>query len=257
MNHEVAALLVVVIVGAGAIADDLPHTVDLRPRWSELGLTPKSQAPRGTCSVFAMVGLLEYELGRAAGRGVRLSEEFLNWASHQTNGRTSDGSFFADALRGIWRYGVCEEALLPYSPSFDPELQPSEAALQDAESRKSIAGLWIKEWDVTSGMSAAMLARIRESLADGHPVALGMRWPKNEQYDEDDLLVVPPPDGVFDGHSVVLVGYADDPAVPGGGAFIFRNSFGPDWRDGGHARLPYAYAAAYGNDALGLRVGTQ
>jgi C1A family cysteine protease len=50
---------------------------------------------------------------------------------------------------------------------------------------------------------------------------------------------------VFDGHSVLLVGYRDDAAQPGGGLLLIRNSgeAGPD------GALPYAYASQYMNDA--------
>lgn len=54
-----------------------------------------------------------------------------------------------------------------------------------------------------------------------------------------------PPDEVFDGHSVLLVGYRDEARVPGGGVFLIRNSAG-DGRDG---FLPYEYVRAYMNDA--------
>jgi C1A family cysteine protease len=85
-------------------------------------------------------------------------------------------------------------------------------------------------------------------------VALGLRWPKVVDVGPGFVLKTPPPDGVFDGHSIVLVGYADDARQPGGGTFLFRNSFGKAWADGGHARLTYRYVAAYGNDALTLDV---
>jgi hypothetical protein len=44
---------------------------------------------------------------------------------------------------------------------------------------------------------------------------------------------------------VLLVGYRDDSAQPGGGVFIFRNTSGAA-RDG---FMPYIYARAYMNDA--------
>jgi len=55
-----------------------------------------------------------------------------------------------------------------------------------------------------------------------------------------------PPEGVFDGHSVLLIGYRDDPQQPGGGAFLLRNS-NTDRDDG---LMCYEYARAYLNDAL-------
>jgi len=55
-----------------------------------------------------------------------------------------------------------------------------------------------------------------------------------------------PPEDVFDGHSIILSGYKDDPNQPGGGVFIIRNS-GGDSRDG---FMSYEYVKAYMNDAV-------
>jgi len=41
-------------------AQTLPSSVDLRPFFDKWGLTPRTQGKRGTCSVFAVVGALEF-----------------------------------------------------------------------------------------------------------------------------------------------------------------------------------------------------
>jgi hypothetical protein len=222
-------------------------TVDLRPAFAARGLEPRAQGKRGTCSVFALISLLEF-----AYQGERLSVEFLNWASHQTNGRTADGSFFSDALAGLGEFGVCSEILLPYAEEFDPELNPNTAAREDALRRTGFSAHWFKEWDVETGLSEEQLAAVRHQLAEGVPVATGLRWPKKAEYLDNSLLVMPPPEEVFDGHSIVLVGYEDDPNQEGGGTFLFRNSSGPEWQEGGYARFSYDYARAYANDAVSL-----
>ena len=93
---------------------------------------------------------------------------------------------------------------------------------------------------------------IKRALANGHPVACGLRWPK--KLNGSELLAVPAAKEVFDGHSIALVGYEDDPAKPGGGTYLFRNSFGPAWGNHGYGVMSYAYARAYANDALWLRL---
>jgi hypothetical protein len=70
-----------------------------------------------------------------------------------------------------------------------------------------------------------------------------------------EIMAVPPPGKVRDGHSIVFVGYEDDPKKPGGGAFIFRNSNGPKWGREGCGLMSYAYVRAYANDALWLHFG--
>ena len=80
-----------------------------------------------------------------------------------------------------------------------------------------------------------------------------MRAPLAESIKGDVLREVPSPRDVFDGHSIVLVGYADNPGRNGGGMFVFRNSAGPGWGNMGYGRMSYAYVRAYANDALWLK----
>ncbi len=88
-----------------------------------------------------------------------------------------------------------------------------------------------------------------------HPVAIGFQWPKNNQdIREQGELVVVERENVFDGHSVLIVGYQDDADAPGGGYLIFKNSHGDAFGDKGYGRVPYAYALLYANDAIALRV---
>jgi C1A family cysteine protease len=53
---------------------------------------------------------------------------------------------------------------------------------------------------------------------------------------------------VAGGHAVCLVGYQDNPASPGGGYFILRNSWGTAWGNlspygRGYGTIPYRYIA--------------
>ena len=102
-------------------------------------------------------------------------------------------------------------------------------------------------------LSDTEVLAIKGALALGHPVACGLRWPKALRGHE--LLEVPPADKVFDGHSIILVGYQDEPKRSGGGIFLFRNSAGPRWGNGGYGVMTYAYARTYANDALWLQLG--
>jgi len=72
----------------------------------------------------------------------------------------------------------------------------------------------------------------------------GFRWPKEAIWDKGVLRMCPASE-VFDGHSVLLEGYRDDPTQPGGGLFAIRNS-GGESRNGS---LSYEYVVAYMNDA--------
>ena len=238
-------LLATVPIEAQA-AIEAPPTVDLRPKLANWNLPPRRQGSRGTCSVFAITGALEFAMATKEKHGTRLSVEFLNWAAHHAVGRRQDGGFFSDLWSGFQRYGVCPETALPYERAFNPDLQPEATVLDQAKANRDL-GLklhWIKEWNVRTGLSDAQIEEIRQTLRKGWPVCGGLRWPKREEWKEG-VLQMRAPEDVFDGHSVLLVGYREDAQMPGGGAFLIRNSGG----SGQDGYLPYAYVHAYMNDA--------
>ena len=134
-----------------------------------------------------------------------------------------------------------------------PAAQPSEKAIDHARPIKDL-GLrlhWIKEWDPKKGLSDGQLAEVKRTLREGWPVCGGFLWPKQAALGEQPAPDVPAR-AVFDGHSVLLVGYRDDGSLPGGGVFLIRNSGGSS-RDG---LLSYEYVTAYMNDAAWVDGGT-
>ncbi len=233
-------------------ATNLPISIDLRPAFAKWGLPLRSQGSRGTCSVFAMTGAIEYALASRRQAGTVLSVEFLNWASNQATTNSADGGFFADLWAGFERYGICAETNLPYRSEYDPHLRPDKTALRTA--KKAIAAQlhlkWIKPWNVATGLTEDQFQAIKRTLARGWPVCGGLRWPKQESWKQGVLQLVPPAE-VFDGHSVLFVGFRDDPAQPGGGVLLIRNS-GGGVQDGA---MPYDYVRAYLNDAAWITPG--
>jgi Papain family cysteine protease len=233
--------------GASTNAPAIRATIDLRPAFEQGGLSRRQQGARPTCSVFTVVGAMEFAIATKQGHTPRLSVEFLNWAANRACGDSDDGGFFSDLWKGFSAYGICVEADMPYAAKFDPSVQPSAAALQNAQARRAL-GLrlhWIKEWNVNTGLSEEQLAAIKRTLGQGWPVCSGLRWPKQEQWSEH-VLQMCSPDAVRDGHSVLLVGWRDDLAQPGGGVLVFRNTGG----NGQDGAMPYAYARQYMNDAV-------
>jgi len=173
------------------------------------------------------------------------------------DGVREDGSFFHTAIDGMSRYGICADDYMPYATRFSNKVEPSEAAKKDAESRKTGKQVWIKDWDPNNGVTAEQLKLIQEQLDNNHPVAIGFRWPKKEvenKYLEGGELAMVTEAEVFDGHSVLIVGYQTDAATPGGGYLIFKNSHGESFGDKGYGRIPYAYAMLYANDAMALHL---
>ncbi len=226
--------------------------VDLRPLFERWDLPRRAQGDRNTCSVFVVTGAIEFALAEKQDHRTRLSVEFLNWASNRTIGREQDGGFFSDLWKGFESYGICSEAEMPYASEFDPEMRPSEAALEHAQQIREI-GLelhWIKPWDPNRGLTEAQFDEVKQTLRRGRPVCGGFLWPKQERWN-DGVLEMAPREGVRDGHSVLLVGFRDDPAQPGGGVFLIRNS-GKGLPD---AAMTYDYVRRYMNDAVWIDCG--
>ena len=240
-------LLALLVPGLVNGQETLPGHVSLR----ELELEPRAQGLRDTCSLFAITAIAELECNRHAPHH-RLSEEFLIWAGNEASGLKGDQAMFYKAVHGLNTFGICAEEWMPYADKSDPERRPTPRALADAKERSGRWKVhWIRRWDVKDTLTQKELLAIKQALANGHPVACGFRWPKKMKGHE--ILAVPPPANVFDGHSVALVGYDDDPQKNGGGVFRFRNSNGPLWGDNGHGTICYAYVLAYLNDALWLK----
>jgi hypothetical protein len=229
----------------------LPPSVDLKPIFESYHLSVRRQGPRGTCSVFAVTHALEYALAVKSGQGVPMSVEFLNWAGHETAGREADGGFFSELWNGYEKHGICPEEVLPYQQTYNHELPiATDVAAKAKETLSPRVGLhWIKEWDPHTGLTETHLQAIKSALARRWPVLGGFRWPKAPVW-TNGLLQMCPAEDVFDGHSVLLSGYHDDPAQPGGGVFLIRNSGG----DGPEGKMSYAYVAAYMNDAAFISV---
>ncbi len=234
------------VPAAAVAAGERIQGVDLRGAFEARGLTPRVQGQRGTCSVFVIAGAMEYAIAGKQGGAPRLSVEFLNWAANKATHHADDGGFFSDLWRGFTEYGACSEEAMPYQDQFDPQAEPAGDALDQARSLQAL-GLqlhWIKPWDPSRGLTDGQFAEIKQTLQRRYPVCGGFLWPKQPRW-VDGVLQSCPRDAVRDGHSVLLVGFRDDAAQPGGGLFLIRNTSGPS-RDG---LMTYEYVRTYMNDA--------
>lgn len=243
----VGMLLMAAHVSAAA-ARELPLSVNLRPQYEKYDLAIENQ--KGPlCWAYSVAGVLELALSEAQGRQVRLSPFYLNWAAQETDVPNGAGSNFGRALRGLQQYGICCAPLVGPADKEGEIPAPSEDAKADGRTRTAPDPRWIKLHDVRTGLTPEQFRAMKEDLADGHPVALGCRWPNEVRFDPPAHMVTPPPDKVYDGHCVILVGY-DDAAE----AFLIRNSHGAGFGDKGYAWLRYDFVNAYTNDALGFRL---
>ena len=233
----------------------VPTNASLADEFKKLNLLPKLQGQRDTCSLFAITALATFEYAcQTPAPHEPLSEEFLIWAANEATGRKGDRAMFYEAVHGLNTLGICTDALMPYALTSDAGRQPSAAVLADAKTRSQRWRVhWIKRWDIKRKLSNVQLDAIKQALAGGHPVACGLRWPKKLR--SNTLLDAPPTWDIYDGHSIVLVGYQEDGSRPGSGVFQFRNSMGKQWGNEGYGLISYAYVRAYANDALWIQLG--
>jgi hypothetical protein len=177
--------------------------IDLRTHFNQWGLPIKAQGARDTCAVFTFTGALEYALAKGLHqRGVRLSEEYLNWAANEVSGQNLDGASYEELIQAFDKWGIAVERFMPYAAQFNPRYTPSEQALQSAREvwELGFTRHWIAQRTV-NGLTDANIAEMKKVLLSGYPLCA---------YGRD--------------HSILIVGFVDDLRNPGGGRFITRNS---------------------------------
>jgi C1A family cysteine protease len=243
--------------------------VDLRPEIEKLGLAVRDQGEnRGTCSVFATTFLIEYQTARTKGvKNLDLSEEYLNWAKNRANKTDVDGGKFTDIIRGYQEFGMVPMRDMPYQAAFHPKNPdtPAKSVIASGKEFVRFPFTFIKQWDNQKGMSEKELEATKAALKAGHPVATGIWWLENFQtvtVDHVPLLKEyprkdnnnsdPSKNPMFDGHSIDLVGFHEGKEFPGGGYFIFRNSFGPGFGHDGYGFVSFKYIRDYSNDAISI-----
>lgn len=137
------------------------------------------------------------------------------------------GASIADAVSVLMNTGVVTEADWPYDPSFF-DVAPTAQAMADAAKVK-LADAAPIDHDLDT---------IRACLAMGFPIQIGIQvFSSFESAPNGD---VPLPDrskdGLLGGHAIVLVGYDHTQQK-----FVFRNSWGTAWGNGGYGTLAYPY----------------
>lgn len=214
--------------------------------FAKWGLPLKSQGNRPTCSVFALTAALEFAVAQRQESGLILSEQYLNWAAGDARGEPADGGCFSDLWQGFLKHGICEERLAPYQDVFDPSWEPTKEARRQAHAFRDDGYelSWIKRWDVTTGLTEDETESVLQVIRDGLPVCAGLRWPKNARY-ENGTLAMCSEDEVYDGHSVLYVGFVLGREEEPHDILIFKDSA----NGGRYAYLPLEYAVRYTNDA--------
>jgi len=210
--------------------------VDLRPVFADYSLYLKNQGARPSCSIFAIVSVLEYEYARRFGVAEQFSEEYLIWAFQRTHpGRPiNDGYNFAQLVDVLRTCGIARRSMLPDTfASYLKDENPPIAALDDAVTRRDFQVVAFNPDE------EILLSKLVFALNNATPVIIGIRWPPATTLERNNLLRDQVPQSGA-AHAVTLVGYRSD-GTPESTVFIFRNSYGPQWGLGGYGLMSASY----------------
>lgn len=212
--------------------------VDLRPVYRQHGLYLRDQGRRPSCSVFAIVSALEYEIARRQGHADPLSEDYLIWATRklQADIPIDDGFHFEEVISALQSYGIPRHQTMPNTFGKKMEdIEPTPAALSEAPALRSVIPVWIRADD------PKLLERIVTRLNQQTPIVLGLRWPHWRALEHTALLSDQAPlEGA--GHAVTLIGYkCPENGGPEDIVFMFRNSWGVRWGAGGCGYVTTGY----------------
>ena len=209
-----------------AASQDLPPAF----HWCDLGgcTTVRDQGQCGSCWAFATVGPLELNIIIQAGETEDLSEQYLVSCNSERWG--CDGGSWAHDYHareippGEDGAGAVREATFPYRASEDP-CQPPHPHLYQIES-----------WDyVGEESSVPPIVDIKQAIYEHGPVAAAVCVNSAFQGYRGDVFEGPGCTVV--NHAVVLVGWDDDQGDAG--VWYLRNSWGPEWGEGGYMRIGY------------------
>jgi hypothetical protein len=210
----------------------------------------RNQGDRGTCVAFASVAFLEFQLSGGAAKTKRLSEQFVYWACKDADKiPTVSGTYLhvarkIVAARGTCRGGTWKYESLPVGPT-EGQGPPPPVAEQEAKQH-----LWKRARSLTRS-EIVDIDGLCKRLDAREPIVFSVRTFRNWDFrvvHETGEIRMPLPGATPDGgDAILLVGYEVNSAAPGGGAFIFRNSWGKDWgrlrgrHGGGYGTLFFEY----------------
>ena len=179
----------------------------------------------------------------------------------RTRYEAMEGSLLRSCFNVLEYRGTCRYALWPYAGvSAAPLFGPGERVTyppgsnDDAKKHRVLSGLYLlpapNNVDEIRGILAGVNGRRPMPVCVTVSFFAGcdgetFTFPQTEETEaglaaKDEWLGV---------HGMLIVGYVDSAAAPGGGYFLVRNSLGEAWGNRGYGKLPYAYVACFALEA--------
>ena len=239
---------------------EIKKEVDLRPRFFQLELGIKVQGRRPSCAVFAVVSALEFQNAEVTGQPEKLSEEYLIWATRKILNRASrpaapasgdqsppadgqnagddedEGFSLPDVVTALRTYGIPPQSAMPdtIGRKMADIGEPSPDVINQARAHRRVYVHLLPGRD-----NAARIDNIIQALNAGVPVAIGLLWPHYRSIRAGLVSEQTPVRGVT--HAVALVGYKSPGQLIEDTTFVFKNSYGPSWGEGGYGWVTCRY----------------
>lgn len=238
------ACLFALLLAQAARAQD---SVDLRPLLGPV----RGQGERGTCSVFAASSLMEYLVRCRTGSPIDLSEAHAYWvAKNFTLGSDflRDAYAHMDGLAGFlaveaYRFASVAESDWPYETRNWQQVGDPRCAVDGGRPRtECFTGVPPRAARILPyRIKPVYVERTRMGeflLSRRLPIVFNVAWYLDAVDHRTGALRVPTAREARtrSGHVILLVGFDRRSR-----RFVFRNSWGPDWGDGGYGTVPERY----------------
>jgi hypothetical protein len=213
--------------------------------------TPQNQGSQGSCvawsSAFAAHTILESSKTGKQPNEVAFSPSFMY---NQIGLDGCQGSYIIRAMEFMTNRGDVPYDAFPYTDQ-DCSRQPDNS-LQQAAAQYRMRGF--NRLSLGDRNDVIDLRAIRENLAQGAPVVIGMMVGQSfmQSMMGKDIWVPAPGDQQmmgFGGHAMCVVGYDDKKY---GGSFLIMNSWGQEWGNNGFAWVRYGDFQTFVREAYGV-----
>lgn len=229
----------------------VPNAYNLGPYMSRV---IEDQGNLGLCFAFAGEGIQEYYNKNTPPLGIEadLSELFLGyWARYILEGGPpygDEGCTILATMQAMVKYGICLATLWPYVES-KSNTKPPKVAMDDAYKYRVTKYFSIPE-------DSTKLTKIKQSVYGGAPIMFGSEVSNDIFYvGKDGLEPYSTPDDSIGGHARFIYGWDDTKIIPQTsrkGAFLVRNSWGPDWGMNGDSWVSYQVFDDQDTDCMGI-----
>jgi C1A family cysteine protease len=212
----------------------LPSSFDQRTAQSTAAFMPPvyDQKDEGSCTANSGSAGMDYERKRQGLPFLTPSRNFIYYNTRLQEG-TEDmdaGGEIRDVIKTLASQGACPESQWPYEDS-NLTTKPTDDCYATAAKFEALQYSRVTQAEYFLKHSISILQR---------PVLYGMSVFNQIQSDraaKTGMVTLPGSgESAIGGHAIALVGFSDATRL-----FLFRNSWGAGWGDGGYGFVPYEY----------------